>query len=143
MTGRTLPLPLPEECNGNFFLTTKQLVEMLGLASPQTVYSWNRREKGPPNYKFGKELRWKCREVLEWVKAYRADMILAREEALKDELTPRQTATLIGWTLGQLDERMSKRTAPPYKVDGKTIKFSRTELLAWMEENGEGGAVAG
>ena len=50
------------------FMTTDEVADLLRV-SINTVYFWRQRGVGPRGYKFGKSLRFRRAEVLEWAAA--------------------------------------------------------------------------
>jgi excisionase family DNA binding protein len=47
-------------------LTVAQLAEYLGVPVA-TIYAWRYRREGPPGFKVGKHVRYRWRDVEEWI----------------------------------------------------------------------------
>lgn len=123
--------PLPAECEGLHFLTTRQVVKMLNLESRGSLYSYSKRGDFPLPLKYGKENRFRCRDVIKWAEDHRADLEEMRE--MDKELTAQETAKLIGWSKQRMDVAIKEGTAPPYRVNGREWRWIKSEVLAWQE----------
>jgi hypothetical protein len=119
---------LPPECGGRPFLTALQLVDLFQLESVQVVYSWNREDKGPPRYKVGNRLLYRCEEVLLWF-----DSRLQDADDAEQMLTFTQTANLPRWPVDKLRRAVRDGTAPPYGVIGRVQRWVKSEVIAWQE----------
>ena len=62
--------------------------------------------------------------------------VLDKESSRKsaDELDLNETAQLICLSRIELQEAIRKGTAPPYRVNGRSIHWIRAEVEAWMAE---------
>jgi excisionase family DNA binding protein len=47
-------------------LTVEELAEYLGVPVA-TIYAWRYRREGPPGFKVGKHVRYRWRDVEEWI----------------------------------------------------------------------------
>lgn len=47
-------------------LTAQELADYIGVPLA-TVYSWRRRNNGPPGFRVGRHLRYRWSEVEEWI----------------------------------------------------------------------------
>jgi predicted DNA-binding transcriptional regulator AlpA len=110
------------------------VVQLLNLSSRESLYAYSKRRDFPEPLRYGKENRFKCREVIKWAKEHRADLEEEREK--NKRLTAQETAKLIGWPIQKLDIAMKQGTAPPYRVNGLEVHWIKSEVLAWKEEQG-------
>lgn len=49
------------------YLTPADLLELFGLDSAETLYTWRKTGTGPPGFRVGKHLRWDPAVVQAWV----------------------------------------------------------------------------
>ncbi|MCM2419008.1 helix-turn-helix domain-containing protein [Streptomyces sp. RKAG293] len=49
------------------YLTPEDLVELLGIPSVETLYTWRKKSLGPPAFRVGRHLRWDPAVVQAWV----------------------------------------------------------------------------
>ncbi|MFI9105790.1 helix-turn-helix transcriptional regulator [Streptomyces fildesensis] len=49
------------------YLTPEDLVELLGLPSVETLYTWRKKRLGPPAFRVGRHLRYDPVAVQAWV----------------------------------------------------------------------------
>jgi excisionase family DNA binding protein len=56
---------------GREWLSAEQLADELGLPV-KTIYTWNTQGTGPERHRFGKHVRYRRRDVEQWVTKQRA-----------------------------------------------------------------------
>lgn len=50
-------------------------------------------------------------------------------------LNPKRAATFTGFTLKALERMRQRREGPPYSKVGRSIRYSVSDLRAWIEKN--------
>lgn len=59
-------------------LTVQELADYLGVPVA-TIYAWRYRHEGPPGFRVGRHVRFRWRDVQQWIAQQRQTALTARE----------------------------------------------------------------
>jgi excisionase family DNA binding protein len=142
-------------------LTVKDVAELL-IVSQHTVYGWAERREGPPFSRIGRTLRFRRRDVLDWLEANRqeppywrvelesrrrAEAGLRRQEVeLEEEWTTADApglldnvgvAVILDVPVGTVDGWRFSGRGPRWARMGGVVRYRADDVRGWLLEERE------